>query len=701
MTFRFVDLIAAYAKRNNVALDPNWMGTENITLGVDDSAALASLCDALGWKCGSSSAKPRVHHFPLLAFVSGHGWTIAESWANETQIRLITISGVVEVDWTDSITFWNVDFPKLSKIEGRDRAIDIFWSAILRRKTMIVDATIATVVINLIALATSIYSMQVYDRVIPRAGFATLLVLTAGMVFALIVDMVIRNTRAMMIDREAGDIDSEISEFFFARMQSVRLDARPASVGTMAAQLRGTDQVRSLMSSASLFAIADLPFALLFMGVMAWLGGIVAIVPLIAFPLALGLAAMMARFIREDTAAAQVTGNRKNGQLVEALDAAETIKANSGSWHMLANWNRLNDEVHGHDIKVKRWSTVSGSGFSLIQQLSYVGVVCVGAFQVANGNMTMGAVIACSILSGRVNGPLIASLPTLIVQWGYARSSLAALDGILTMPSDQPTDFTAVRQTEIRGSLQLENVKFAHQGSRLGLNLPSLKISPGERIGIIGPVGSGKSTLLKLMAGLYASNEGHVLLDGVDIRQIAEEDLRSQVCYFPQHYRLITGSLRSNLSLGLATQDDEILLQAAAKTGLAELVKNHPMGLDLPISEGGNGLSGGQRVQVGLTRLLLAKPKLLLLDEPTANLDQESEARILAAILEAIGPDCTLVFVTHKLQLVSLVNRLIVVTNGQISLDGPTHSVLERLRPKPENSVNSGQRIVVREPNHV
>jgi ATP-binding cassette subfamily C protein LapB len=410
---------------------------------------------------------------------------------------------------------------------------------------------------------------------------------------------------------------------------------------------------------------------------------------------------MMARFIREDTAAAQVTGNRKNGQLVEALDAAETIKANSGGWHMLANWNRLNDEVHGHDIQVKRWSTLSGSGFSLIQQLSYVGVVCVGAFQVASGHMTMGAVIACSILSGRVNGPLIASLPNLIVQWGYARSSLTALDGILTMPSDQPTDFTTVRQTEIRGNLQFENVKFAHQGSRQGLNLPSLKITPGERIGIIGPVGSGKSTLLKLMAGLYATNEGHVLLDGVDVRQIAEEDLRSQVCYFPQHYRLITGSLRSNLNLGLAAQDDDVLLQAASKTGLAELVKNHPMGLDLPISEGGNGLSGGQRVQVGLTRLLLAKPKLLLLDEPTANLDQESEARILAAILEAIGPQCTLVFVTHKLPLVSLVNRLIVVTNGQISLDGPTNAVLERLRPKTEKTTNSGQRIVVREQNHV
>jgi ATP-binding cassette subfamily C protein LapB len=465
----------------------------------------------------------------------------------------------------------------------------------------------------------------------------------------------------------------------------------------MAAQLRGTEQVRSLLSSASLFVLADLPFALLFMAVMAWLGGIVALVPLLAFPAALVLAGLMARFIKGDTAAAQVSGNRKNGQLVEALDAAETIKANLGSWHMLAKWNRLVDEVHLHDLKVKRWSAFSGSGFSLIQQLAYVGVVCLGAFEVAKGNMTMGGVIACSILSGRVNGPLVASLPTLIVQWGYARSSLAALDGVLAMPSDQPDDRQMVRQSNISGQLSLEKVKFAHQGSRQGMSLPAVKIAPGERIGIIGPVGSGKSTLLKLMAGLYAPQEGHVLLNGVDVRQIAEDDLRRQVCYFPQDYRLITGTLRDNVTLGLPAPSDEILLEAASKTGLAEVIRNHPLGLDLPISEGGNGLSGGQRVQVGLTRLLLAQPKLLLLDEPTANLDQESEARVLQAILQSIGPDCTLIFVTHKMQLVGLVQRLIVVSNGQIAMDGPTQAVLEKLKPTPSQAQTSRKIQVVQE----
>jgi ATP-binding cassette subfamily C protein LapB len=696
-----IDLLAAYARRKKVQLRPDWSVNAFSDVGIEDPGALQTVCKGLGWGASNCKGRPRAHHFPLLAFHPQFGWCIGENWENQTHIRVLTANGPSEVEWSKNLMLMAVSFPANTRIAGAQKAIDVFWSSILRRKSMIVDATIATIVINLVALVTSIYSMQVYDRVIPRGGFATLIVLTGGMVFALLIDMMIRNTRAIMIDQEAGAIDSEVSEYFYARMQAVRLDARPRSIGTMAAQLRGTDQVRSLLSSASLFVLADLPFAILFMGVMAWLGGIVAIVPLVAFPVALGLAVLLGRMIRSDAAAGQVSGNRKNGQLVEALDAAETIKANLGGWHMLAKWNHLVDEVHYHDLKVKRWSTMSGSAFSFIQQLAYVGVVCLGAFEVAKGHMSMGGVIACSILSGRVNGPLVAALPNLIVQWGYARSSLAALDGILSMPSDQPDDREMLRHANIDGQLKLDNVKFAHQGNRQGMNLASLKITPGERIGIIGPIGSGKSTLLKLLAGLYAPQEGHVLLDGIDIRQIAEGDLRRQVCYFPQDYRLITGSLRDNLILGLATPTDQALLDAAATTGLAELIKNHPSGLDLPISEGGNGLSGGQRVQVGLTRLLLARPRLLLLDEPTANLDQESEARILRALFQAIGPECSLIFVTHKMQLVSLVQRLLVVANGQIVMDGPTNLVLEKLRAGQTQASAPDRGIVVKEANHV
>lgn len=697
MTAPLLSVLTAFARLRNSPLRPDWLTNVSQGINFQDASAIEVLCGLLGWEAIRRKGRPRAHHLPAIAFHPDLGWAIADSWVGHAKLRLLADDGAREVHWDKSIALWDVKFSGSTKLPGSTRAIEVFWTAIMRRKSMIVDATIATIVINLIALATSIYSMQVYDRVIPRGGFETLAVLTVGMVFVLVIDMLIRNTRGLMIDREACAIDSEVSEYFYDRMQAVRLDARPRSIGTMAAQLRGTDQVRSLLSSASLFVLADLPFALVFMVVMYWLGDIVALVPLVAFPVALILAGLMARFIRNDTAAAQVTGNRKNGQLVEALDAAETIKANLGGWHMLASWNRLVDEVHGHDLKVKRWSALSSSSFSFIQQLAYVGVVCVGAFQVAQGNMTMGAVIACSILSGRVNGPLVAALPGLIVQWGYARSSLAALDGILSMPTDQPEDWQMIRKPHIVGEVSLHDVTFAHQGSRKGMSLPTLKIAPGERIAILGPVGAGKSTLLKLLAGLYAPQEGHVLLDGVDVRQIAEEDLRREVLYFPQDYRLITGTLRDNLTLGLPTPSDASLLEVAEKTGLAELIKGHPSGLDLPISEGGQGLSGGQRVQVGLTRLLLLKPKLLLLDEPTANLDQESEARILQSILQVSGPDVTVIFVTHKMQLVGLVKRLLVVTNGQIALDGPTQAVLEKLRPAPPSASASKNRIVVKE----
>ena len=680
MTAPFIDMVASFARLKNTPLAPDWAVNVQRELPLENPDSLSALCAALGWSCVVKTEKPRAHDFPMLAFHSEMGWGIAEAPNGDHQVRFLTTGGISEVNLSDQLKFWDLIFPKRADAVTSQRAIDVFWSAIMRRRSMLTQATIATIAVNIIALFTSIYSMQVYDRVIPRAGFATLIVLTAGMIFGLLIDMFIRNTRSTMIDNEAGVIDSEVSEFFYARMQAVRLDARPRSVGTMAAQLRGSDQVRVLLSSASLFVLADLPFTVFFIVVMAWIGGVVAIVPLVAFPLALVLAGVMARFIREDTAASQVSGNRKNGQLVEALDSAETIKANLGGWHMLAKWNRLVDEVHGHDIKVKRWSVMSSSGFGLIQQLAYVGVVCVGAFEVAKGNMTMGGVIACSILSGRVNGPLVASLPSLIIQWGYARSSLAALDGILAMPSDRPVDRQMVRLASIRGDLKLEGVKFGYQGSRQGLNIQRLHIRPGERIGLIGAVGSGKSTLLRLLAGLYAPQEGHVLLDGVDIRQIAEEDLRNQVCYLPQDYRLITGTLRDNLMLGLPNLGDGALLEAASKTGLIELIKNHPLGLDLPISEGGMGLSGGQRVQVGLTRLLMTKPKLILLDEPTANLDQETEARVLQSIFQLMSSDCSLVLVTHKVQLVGLVQRLMLIGNGQILIDGPTHAVLEKLR---------------------
>lgn len=691
MNSNLVRVIESFARHRGVELPPDWAAALDIG-DEEGEAELYELTSAAGWKEPNQvRGRPRANQFPLLVYSPDRGWGIAGQWESIEAVRVEFDGGSERWDHDWGLTYFDLSLPRAVERDAAPRAISIFWRSILLRKKVFASAIVATVIINLVTLATSLYSMQVYDRVIPRSGFATLWVLTVGVLFALLVDFVLRTTRALMIEREAAKIDAEVSEFFFARTQSVRLDARPGGIGTMAAQLRGLEQVRGLLSSASIFLLADLPFALFFIFVIASLAGIVAIVPIISFPLALGLAYLFSRLIRKDTAKAQVSGNRKNGLLVESLDAAETVKANRGGWHMLARWNDLMDELQLHEDPVKRWSAIAGAVFSTLQQVAYVLIIAIGAVQVSNGEMTMGALIAVAIIAGRVNGPLVSQLPSFLVQWGYARSSLGALDAILALPLDRPGEIEVLRPDKLDGPIRLQDVQFSYPGARSGLNVPSLEIKPGEKVAIIGGVGSGKSTLLRVLAGLYAPSTGSVTIGGLDMHHVAEDLLRSHVGYLPQDTRMLNGTLRDNILLGMANPGDETVMSVANDLGLAPMIAGHPLGLDLPISEGGRGLSGGQRTLAGLTRLMLSKPQVMLLDEPTANLDQSTEARVLGAIKSSLLADSTLVLVTHRLQLLSLVDRVIVVTNGRIRIDGAPKDVLDKLKqtktvtiPKPE-----------------
>jgi ATP-binding cassette subfamily C protein LapB len=421
-----------------------------------------------------------------------------------------------------------------------------------------------------------------------------------------------------------------------------------------------------------------MPFALLLLAVVAAIGGIVAVVPLVTLPLALGAGVAFARAIHARTQQNQAGANQKNGLLVEAIDAAETVKAVGGQWQLLKRWNALVERVTLSDHDVKRLSTLAQGSSGLLQQLSYIAMVALGSYEVAQGRMTMGALIACSMIAGRITGPM-AQLPPLIVQWSYARAALKGLDQILALPSDEDLAGEKLRPQHLRGDYVLEGVKFGYPGTQDGLELPQLALRAGERVGVIGPVGSGKSTLVKLLAGLYAPAQGSVRLGGMDLGQIERGVVREAVAYLPQEYRLVAGTLRENLLLGCADPGDDALMAAAAATGLQRLIAAHPKGLALPIGEGGRGLSGGQRQLVGLTRLLLARPRVWLLDEATASLDPESEQRVLQLVGRALAPDATLVMVTHKPQLLGLVQRLIVMSSGKVLMDGPRDAVLAKL----------------------
>jgi ATP-binding cassette, subfamily C, bacterial LapB len=684
MTAPLPALIERLARERGADLPPDWFGAPLDADLLQGEGALETLATHAGWSQPTPvRGKPRPNRFPLLAWHPDQGWLVAEQFEGHARLRVW--DGMPRsVDLTSDIQLYDIELPDTPVSRTHRSAFDVFWKAILARKDVLIAATVATVVANVLTLATSLYSMQIYDRVIPRSGYSTLWVLTVGVLIALLLDFALRTTRALMIERESARIDQDVSEFFFARAQAVRLEARTGGVGTMAAQLRGLEQIRALMSSGSLFLLADLPFALFFVVVIYWLGGALAFVPLIGLPIALGIAWGLARLIRNDTNRAQVSQNLKNGLLVESIDAAETIKANRGGWQLLSRWNNLIEEIHASEDPVKRWTSTAGAIFSTLQQVVYVALIAFGAVEVAQGRMTTGALIACAIIAGRVNGPLVTQLPSFIVQWGYSRASLRMLDHILGLPRDEDPDVQGLRPAILTGPVKLEGVRFAYPGAREGIDVPQLELKDGDRVAIVGGIGSGKTTLLRLMAGLYRPQAGRVMLGGLDSAQLAPDVLRQHVGYLAQDYRLVNGTLRENLLLGLSNPGDDVLMDVAGKSGLKALITAHPRGLDLPIQEGGRGLSGGQRTLVGLTRLLIAKPPILLLDEPTANLDDQVEGLALGAIAAQMTPERTLVVVTHKLRLLSLVQRVIVMMNGKVVLDGPTQEVVKALQGQPQ-----------------
>ena len=572
-----------------------------------------------------------------------------------------------------------VDAGDLHDADTPRSATDWFAFAIRKHRRFFMEGVFATFMISAIGLVSALYSMQVYDRVVPTKGYATLWVLTFGVLLAIVLEFTMKQVRAHIVDRAAKAIDLELSGVFFGKAMDIRMDARPNTVGTFASQIRQFESVRSFMTTSTLFILADAPFALMFIGVMAMLAGPLALVPLIMVPVAILTGLYFSKSIGRYTSEHMTESNSKNGLLIEAVDGIESIKAAGGEWKMRDRYRSLTATIATSEIKLKELSTRATNLAQSIQQLNYVGLVGAGAYAISAGDLTMGGLTACSIISGRALAPM-AQIPQLIVQWKHAQSALKSLDAIMAMPSDRSGEDRLVVPENCVGMMRMDKAVFAYRQDKPTLEIESLHIQPGERIAVLGTVGSGKSTLVKMLSGLYQPKSGSVSLDGVDMNQLAPEFVREHIGYLPQDVRLFNGTLRDNLTLGLPTPNDSVILRAARLTGLDQIIQNHPKGLELEISEGGRGLSGGQRQLVGLTRLLMAKPRVLLLDEPTAAMDSQLEARVIKHLFEEMSPESVVVVVTHKMGLLPHVNRVIVVDKGQIVVDGPREDVLARMR---------------------
>lgn len=566
------------------------------------------------------------------------------------------------------------DAPEPSK----NGATDLFLRALMKRRAPFLEAVTATTLASFLALGASFYSMQVYDRVIPNAAYSTLMVLTVGVLLSVALEALLKQFRVHIVEKACKAIDLELWGIFFDRMLRIRMDARPRGVGSFASEVRQFELVRNFMTTSTLFLLADAPFIIFFVIVIGFVGGVIALVPLALLPIVLVIG-LVARWRIAKLADLQLRdSNQRSGLLVEAIDGIEAIKAANGEWKMLDRWQTLSEEAAQRESKVKMITAGATNMTQGVQQLCYVLMVCLGAYSATVGWVTMGAVIACSMISNRALGP-ISQLSGLIVQWQHAFSALKGLNKLMQLPVDRLPEQRMLIPQSCAGEIKLEGASFAYGKAPPAFKGGNLHVRPGQRVALIGPVGAGKSTLLKILSGLYRPTEGRVLLDGVDMTLLDPTYVREHVGYLTQDVRLFGGTLRENLTVGLPSPSDTQILAACARTGLDKVVRSHPAGLELPLSEGGRGLSGGQRQLVGLTRLLLALPKIILLDEPTASMDGDLENFVMRNMMQDIAPDSVLVLSTHKTGLLRLVDRIVIVDGAKIVMDGPRDEILEKL----------------------
>lgn len=556
------------------------------------------------------------------------------------------------------------------------------FSTLWRYRRYYRSAAIAAVLANILALASVFFTMNVYDRVVPNQAFVTLWSLGIGVVVAMVFEALIRYVRAHLLDVAAKKADLVLGSMLFRQALSVQMEHKPASSGSFANQLREFESVRDFATSATLAAISDLPFVLMFVAVIFVIGGPLGWITLMVLPLILVISVCiqwpLARTMQENLRESSL----KQGVLVESIEGMETLKATGGQAHMQRRWQHFSALQANTSMKSRRLSSAATGTVAFLQQVQTVALVIAGVYLIDAGDLTMGALIGTVMLAGRATAPL-SQVIGLAVRFQQAKAALTSLNKLMALPVDRDTERDYLPNPTLSGQLTLKRIGFAYPAPPMQPNPPvlsdvNLSIAPGERVAILGRIGSGKSTLLRIMSRLYAPVSGQMFSDGLDVNQIDPADWRHIVGYVSQDARLFYGTLRENVMIGKPEASAEELLRVLRLTGLDQVAATHPRGINLPIGEMGEGVSGGQRQLVSLARTLLARPKLLLMDEPTSAMDSQTEALFLEHLKRATEGQ-TLVVVTHRPSLLSLVERIIVVDAGKVVADGPKDAVLAAL----------------------
>jgi len=565
----------------------------------------------------------------------------------------------------------------LAPMEGK--AYQWFWSTLWRFRHFYAESMVATLLANVLTLASVFFTMNVYDRVVPTQAYASLWTLALGTVIAAVLEFVMRWLKAKLVDLGGKKADLAINATLLREIMAIRLEHRPQSVGIFASSMRDFESLRDFFSSSSLVLLADLPFTLMFLALIAMVGGHLVWVPLLAVPVLIivGLAAQpgLTKAMRENM---KESGD-KQSVLVEAVLNMEILKAHNAETYLQRRWE-MSNLAGAESYKTMRGITNFIMGLTgTVQQLVTVTMVVIGVYLIHANQLTLGGLIASVILAGRAISPL-ASIMSLASRYQQARTSLETLDGLIKRPRDRSPGRSHVIPESIVGALEAQDIEFAYPGEHKipVIRRVSWKIEPGQKVAMLGRVGSGKSTLLRLMAGLYAPSAGNVRLDGVDLQQLEPSEVRSRIGYVGQDSQLFMGTLRDNLVLSDDWISSAMIHEVLRQLGLYDMVAAHPRGLDMPVTEAGGGLSGGQRQLISIARMMLRDPQLVFMDEPTSSMDQNTETRVIQVLHDWLKGR-TLLLSTHRPQLLEWVDSIAVIDAGQCVAFGGKQEMLTRL----------------------
>ncbi len=541
------------------------------------------------------------------------------------------------------------------------------------------DAVLASLLINLLGLMVPLFVMQTYDRVVPNQATSTLWVLVIGLFIGSGFELLLRVLRAHLLDVAGKKTDVVLSATLFERITGMEMKARPSTIGGFAQSIHDFQGLREFLTAVTLTSLIDLPFSLLMIVVIGLLGGWLVVIPLLAFPITAIFALIIQARLRDTVQKSLALGAERQALLIETLSGLETLKACSAESERQHRWEKTHGALTRLDSHSRFLAALATNGTMFLQQFAGMATIVSGVYIIISGNLSVGALVASYMLGSRVLSPL-GQIAGLITRYQQARLTMTSTDALMSLPQERQAKQRPLERTHLKGALDIRQVSFSYAGQSIpALNKVSLQMAAGERIGIIGRSGSGKSTLARLVMNFYTPSEGQILLDGLDLRQLDVADLRHQIGYVAHDLPLLAGSLRDNLTLGARYVSDERMLEVAELTGVTELARQHPQGFDRPVGERGQLLSGGQRQAVLLARAMLLDPPILLFDEPTSAMDNSSED-ILRNRLHTWAQGKTVLLITHRASMLSLVDRLVVLDNGHVVADGPKEAVIDALR---------------------